>query len=232
MLPLTPIVRQSAGNSDLYASSRTLYGLACDGKAPAIFRKCTKNGLPIYCLAITAAFGLLAYMNVSSSSSTVFNYLSNLSSITGLITWGCINFSYLRFYYGCKKQGIDRREFPYVAPLQPYASYFGLVLILLVSLEPCPTPADIHSLTSIARRAPAIRQVIFFNGYTLFLTGNWSTTDFVIDYITVVIFIVFYCELSPTRAAPSLADPAPHLPRRLLEVLEAQQVCPPFDHGL
>ena len=35
------------------------YGLACDGKAPAIFRRCTKNGLPIYCLAITAAFGLL-----------------------------------------------------------------------------------------------------------------------------------------------------------------------------
>ncbi|ORY79319.1 amino acid permease/ SLC12A domain-containing protein [Leucosporidium creatinivorum] len=155
----------SAGNSDLYASSRTLYGLACDGKAPAIFRKCTKNGLPIYCLAITAAFSFLAYMNVSNSASTVFNYLSSLSSITGLITWGCINFSFLRFYYGCKKQGIDRREFPYVAPFQPYASYFGLVLIILV---------------------------IFFNGYTLFLDGQWDTVTFVIDYITVVIFIVLY----------------------------------------
>lgn len=128
---------------------RTLYGLACDGKAPAIFRKCTKNGLPIYCLAITAAFSLLAYMNVSNSASTVFGYLSSLSSITGLITWGCINFSFLRFYYGCKKQGIDRRQFPYVAPFQPYASYFGLILILLV---------------------------IIFNGYTLFLDGQWDTT--------------------------------------------------------
>lgn len=66
----------SAGNSDLYASSRTLYGLACDGKAPAIFRRCTKGGLPIYCVIITAAIGLLAYMNVSTGSTTAFNYLS------------------------------------------------------------------------------------------------------------------------------------------------------------
>jgi yeast amino acid transporter len=88
-------------------------------------------------------------MNVSNSASTVFNYLSSLSSITGLITWGCILFSYLRFYYGCKQQGIDRREFPYVAPLQPYASYAGLILVILV---------------------------IFFNGYTLFLSDQWDTT--------------------------------------------------------
>lgn len=66
----------SAGNSDLYASSRTLYGLACDSKAPAIFRRCTKGGLPIYCVIITALVGLLAYMNVSTGSTDAFNYLS------------------------------------------------------------------------------------------------------------------------------------------------------------
>ncbi|GAA5948850.1 hypothetical protein JCM21900_003448 [Sporobolomyces salmonicolor] len=155
----------SAGNSDLYASSRTLYGLACDGKAPAIFRRCTKNGLPIYCLGLTALVGLLAYMNVSTGSTTAFNYLSNLSSITGLITWGCINLSFLRFYYGCKLHGIDRNTFPFKAPLQPYASYFGLVLIILV---------------------------IFFNGYTVFLSGSWNTANFIISYITLVIFAILY----------------------------------------
>lgn len=36
--------------------------------------------------------------------------------------------SYLRFYYGVKRQGIDRSEFSYVAPMQPYASYFGLIV--------------------------------------------------------------------------------------------------------
>jgi yeast amino acid transporter len=43
----------SSGNSDLYASSRTLYGLACAGQAPPFLRKCTREGLPIWCVAIT-----------------------------------------------------------------------------------------------------------------------------------------------------------------------------------
>ena len=56
-----------------------------DGKAPAFLRKCTKNGLPIYCLIITASFGLLAFMSCGSSAATVFNDLYALSSITGLV---------------------------------------------------------------------------------------------------------------------------------------------------
>ncbi|GAA5859297.1 hypothetical protein JCM8547_001971 [Rhodosporidiobolus lusitaniae] len=155
----------SAGNSDLYASSRTLYGLAQDGKAPAFFRRCTKNGLPIWCLVATAAVGLLAYMNVGTGSTTAFNYLSNLSSITGLITWASINFSFIRFYYGCKKHGIDRNEHPFKAPFQPWASIFGFIVIVLV---------------------------IFFNGYSVFLDGNWDTADFIISYITLVIFALLW----------------------------------------
>lgn len=46
----------SAGNSDLYASSRTLYGLACAGQAPRFLRYCTKGGLPVWCVLITGKF--------------------------------------------------------------------------------------------------------------------------------------------------------------------------------
>ncbi|GAA6021318.1 hypothetical protein JCM10207_002695 [Rhodosporidiobolus poonsookiae] len=155
----------SAGNSDLYASSRTLYGLACDGKAPAIFRRCTKNGLPIWCLVLTASIGLLAYMNVGTGSSTAFDYLSNLSSITGLITWDCILLSYLRFYHGLKKQGRTRDDHPYRAPFQPWASYIAFTLIFLV---------------------------IWTNGFTVFLAGSWDTADFIVDYITLVIFAILF----------------------------------------
>ena len=63
----------SAGNSYLYAASRTLYGLACDKQAPAIFSRVTKSGLPIFCVAVTVMFGALAYMNVSTNGEVVFN---------------------------------------------------------------------------------------------------------------------------------------------------------------
>jgi len=54
----------SAGNSDLYAASRTFYALALQGQAPRIFRRCTKRGLPVYCLIITGAFGCLGALQL------------------------------------------------------------------------------------------------------------------------------------------------------------------------
>lgn len=52
------IAAWSAGNSDLYAASRTLYALAIEGKMPNvfgkdIFRYCTKNGLPLWSVIVT-----------------------------------------------------------------------------------------------------------------------------------------------------------------------------------
>lgn len=158
----------------MYASSRTLYGLACDGKAPAIFRRCTKNGIPIWCVTLTAVFGLLAYLNVSVSGSVVFNWFVNLSAITGLITWWSILLTYIRFYNGCKAQGIDRKQFPYVAPLQPYAAYFGFVFISVI---------------------------IFFSGFAVFLQDSWNYQTFITDYITIPIFIAFCTFLPSSRDA-------------------------------
>lgn len=56
----------SAGNSDLYASSRTLYGLACAGQAPRFLRKCTKAGLPVWCVFITCKISIYIIGNQST----------------------------------------------------------------------------------------------------------------------------------------------------------------------
>lgn len=61
----------SASNSDLYIASRTLYGLACEGKAPKIFAKTDKRGVPIYALGASAMFACLAYLNVTNVSNAV-----------------------------------------------------------------------------------------------------------------------------------------------------------------
>jgi yeast amino acid transporter len=121
-----------AGNSDLYASSRMLYGLACDHKAPALFRYCTKKGLPLFALIATIAVSPLAYLNVSTSGATVFNWFYNLSAVTGLLTWWTICLTYIRFYQGLKYHGIDRNTLPYKAPFQPYASYISAFMLTLI----------------------------------------------------------------------------------------------------
>lgn len=81
----------SAGNSDVYAASRVLYALALEGQIPRIFRRCTKQGLPIYCIILTSMFGFLCYMSTGGQTAqTVFDWLYNISSIAGILTWWCV----------------------------------------------------------------------------------------------------------------------------------------------
>ncbi|GAA6044046.1 hypothetical protein JCM8097_001390 [Rhodosporidiobolus ruineniae] len=155
----------SAGNSELYAASRTLYGLACDGQAPKIFARTWRNGQPFWALAATALWAPLGYMCVSTGGAKAFNYLVAITSVTGLIAWWCILFAYLRFFYAARVQGLDRKTFPYVAPFQPYLSYFGFFMITVI---------------------------ILFSAYTVFLKHNWDTGTFVTAYITIPWFIIMW----------------------------------------
>jgi amino acid permease len=54
-----------------------------------------------------------------------------MTSVAGLVTWQAIFLIYLRFYKGAKRQGLDRKkDFPYVAPFQPWLSIYGFVSVL------------------------------------------------------------------------------------------------------
>lgn len=68
----------SAGNSYVYCASRSLYGLALEGKAPRFLTKCTKLGVPIYCVLVVLLISLLSFLNVSNRASVVLNWFVNL----------------------------------------------------------------------------------------------------------------------------------------------------------
>jgi amino acid transporter len=70
----------SSGNEYMYASSRALYMLSQQGQAPAFLGKVSKAGVPIYCIAVSTAFSLLAFLNCGSGgASQAFNWLGNIT---------------------------------------------------------------------------------------------------------------------------------------------------------
>jgi len=104
----------SAANSDLYIGSRTLYALAIEGKAPAIFRRVNRAGVPWPALTLCTSFCCLVFLNVHESTQKgvsgtaiwhstiltlnlfkVFGYFVNLVSTFGAITWMCICYSHM-----------------------------------------------------------------------------------------------------------------------------------------
>lgn len=117
----------SAGNSGLYASSRTLLDLSNEGKAPKIFRRITKNGVPIYCVLLTAAVGMLAFLTSLFGNGVVYNWLLNISGVAGFIAWLGIAVSHYRFRKAYTSQGYKVEDLPFRARLYPIGPIFAIV---------------------------------------------------------------------------------------------------------
>lgn len=142
----------SAGNSYVYCASRSLMGLALEGKAPRLFARCTRHGVPFYAVIFVLLLSLLSFLQVSNSSAVVLSWFVSLVTASQLINFSVMCFTYIRFYKALQAQGISRDSLPYKGPLpQPFAAWYGLVGCFIMT---------------------------FVGGYTVFLPGNWSVPDF------------------------------------------------------
>ncbi|KAI5465285.1 amino acid permease/ SLC12A domain-containing protein [Mariannaea sp. PMI_226] len=155
----------SAGNAYTYCGTRSLYGLAIEGQAPKFLRKCTKSGVPIYCLCVIMLFPCLAFLNVSSGSAEVLTWLTNLITAAQIIDYIVICITYLCFYNACKAQGIDRRTLPYFGYFQPYSAWISGIFLTLV---------------------------VCVYGYSVFLPGSWDVGTFFTYYTMVLVTPVLY----------------------------------------
>ncbi|SCU95213.1 LANO_0E09648g1_1 [Lachancea nothofagi CBS 11611] len=157
----------SAASSQLYASSRTLYSMATQQKAPSFFAKCSRNGVPYIAVLFCGALGFLSLLCLNMNSSEVFFTFVSIGALGSVIMWLGMNISYLRFYYALKQRpdiiSRDAREYPYKSPFQPFLSIYGAVLAILL---------------------------IILNGFQNFFL--WNTKNFITSYITLVLFVLLY----------------------------------------
>jgi amino acid transporter len=153
----------SAGNTYTYTAIRSLYGLALEGRAPAFLKKCTKNGVPIYCFAVAMIFPLLSFLQLSSGTSTVLTWLINLVTAGCVIDYIVMCVTFIYFYRACRAQGIDRKSLPYYGYFQPYCAYAGAAFATFV---------------------------VMFYGYSSFTP--WSVSTFFSYYAMVIVAILTY----------------------------------------
>ncbi|KAK2781306.1 hypothetical protein FQN53_000650 [Emmonsiellopsis sp. PD_33] len=153
----------SSANAFLYTGSRYLYALAQNKQAPSFLLKCSKAGVPIYCVLVTTAVSLITYMSCSTGSNNVFIWFQNLTTIASLFTWCSICIACIKFNQALKAQGVDRSTMVFAAPFQPFPAYFALVFFSII---------------------------IVFNGFYAFTP--WSVTNFLTAYIGIPIYFLLY----------------------------------------
>ena len=155
----------SAGSSALYTSSRALYGLAKNDQAPRIFAHINSNGTPDYALGISAALAGLSYLAVSQSSSNIFAWFSNMSSVTGMFNLLGICVTGIRFRHGLAAQGISPENLPWHSRLMPYVAWWGLMWTIII---------------------------ILCAEWNVFLHGKWNTASFITNYLPVPVFFCLF----------------------------------------
>jgi yeast amino acid transporter len=156
----------SAGNSYVYCASRSLFGLALEGKAPRIFTKCTKSGVPIFCVALVLLLSLLSFLQVSNSAAVVLQWFVNLVTASQLINFSVMCFTYIKFRNAYLKQYGSSDFLPYKPLLQqPYAAYYGLIGTFIMT---------------------------FVGGYTVFIDNNWDVPTFLFSYTMIGVFPVLF----------------------------------------
>ncbi|KAI5815007.1 amino acid permease/ SLC12A domain-containing protein [Pyronema omphalodes] len=151
----------SAGNSYVYCASRCLYGLALDGQAPAVFKRCTRNGVPVYAVLLVLGIALLSFLQVSNSAAVVLSWFVSLVTASQLINFSVMSVTYLYFLKALKAQGISRDSLPHKSWGQPYTTYFALVCTVIMT---------------------------FVGGYEVFLKGNWNIPTFLFSYTMCAVF--------------------------------------------
>ncbi|KAF2091878.1 amino acid transporter-like protein [Saccharata proteae CBS 121410] len=173
----------SAGNSYVYAATRSLYAMSLDGHAPRFLRKTTKGGVPIWAFAVTMVFPFLSFLSVGDGASQGLKWLSNLTQASQLLNYIIMCIIYLFFHRALRAQGYSRDQLPYKGWAQPYVAWAGLVLMILT---------------------------LGTYGYTVFLPGWWDVGTFFTYYAMVFVCIVLYAGFKVVRCTstvkPSEAD--------------------------
>lgn len=151
----------SAGNSYVYCASRSLFGLALEGKAPRFLTKCTSKGVPVYCVLIVLLFSLLSFLQLSQGTAVVLSWFISLVTASQLINFSVMAFTFIRFKAAYEAQGLSRDNLPYKGWGQPYLAWYAL--------------AGCFTMT-------------FVGGYTVFLPGKWNVPTFLFSYTMIFVF--------------------------------------------
>ncbi|EKI2179687.1 amino acid permease [Listeria monocytogenes] len=123
----------SAGNSGLYASTRMLWAMARDKKAPKFLGKVNRRGIPMAALIVTTIVGAMTFITTLTENGTViYTWLLSASGLTGFIAWVGIAISHYRFRKAFIKQGHDLSELKYKAKFFPFGPILALILCILV----------------------------------------------------------------------------------------------------
>jgi lysine-specific permease len=157
----------SCANSGMYASTRMLYSLAMEGKAPKLFKSVNRRGVPVPALLLTTAVGMVAFLGSMVGVGTVYIWLVNASGVAGFIAWLGIAISHYKFRKAFCAQGYSLNELKYKAMFYPFGPVLAMSLCLIVIIGQFFVNADFSILGFFVAYVGAVLFILVFLVYKI-----------------------------------------------------------------
>lgn len=154
----------SGCNSGIYSSGRMLYTLSENGLAPKFFGKLSRHGVPRHGISITIGCLLIGViLNYLIPNSKLFIYIYSASVFPGMVTWFVLAYSQKNFRKNWGEAVMSKH--PFTSPLYPYANYFCILFLALVTVGMWFNPDTRMSLIAGWIFMAIITIVYFLAGY-------------------------------------------------------------------
>lgn len=124
----------SAGNSGLYASTRMLYSLAKEGKAPAMLAKVNSRGVPANALYVTTVIAMACFASSLVGDGKAYTWLVYISGLSGFIAWVGIAWCHYNFRRAYLLQGHKLEDLTFKARWFPLGPIIALLLCITIIL--------------------------------------------------------------------------------------------------
>src|SRR5260370_5633914 len=122
----------SCGNSSMYVASRMLYAMSHSRKAPKLFSKLNRRGVPLAALLATALVIALPSFSTPVGDQKIYQIFYNASSLSGFLIWLGIAVCHLRFRKAWVAQGRSLGDLKFKSKLYPYGPWLAIVLFVVV----------------------------------------------------------------------------------------------------
>jgi len=168
----------SAGNSLMYASTRMLFAMAREGKAPEVLGRLNKHKVPMNALLFNTLIACTAFFSSLIGSGQIYVVLVTLSGVATFFAWFGIGLCHYRFRRAYVAQGKDVKKLKYRSKFFPAAPIISMVVTICL---------------------------ILFANMWIFQDNNFSWFNFLSNYGLIPIFIgmyLVYKKVNHTKVVP------------------------------
>ncbi|HLQ13495.1 MAG TPA: amino acid permease [Steroidobacteraceae bacterium] len=155
----------SCGNSSMYVASRMLYAMAHSRKAPRLFGRLSRRGVPVAALLATGLVSATAFFTSLVGDQKIYQIFYNASGLSGFIIWLGIALCHLRFRRAWVAQGRSLDDLKFRAKFYPYGPWLAVLLFTIV---------------------------LFGANFGVFQAPVFSWFNFISGYLMIPTFIVLY----------------------------------------